>query len=359
MESDTESPTLRLTARAPIFVTGCARSGTTLFTRLLDGHPDVLVFPIELKYFRYRAIRTDYPTVRLARLTDVRDVVRAIAESDYVGPLRGAPDSIGGRDDAVAAIRNAIDTDRFREASRRLNGINTHADGIVHFFAALGESIGMDREDLANVRFVEKSPYQEENVDELISWFPDARFVHLVRNPYAVMVSEREGGVAQYMKIHAAAMQRSSLRRAIRNREVYGDRYQIVRYEDLVSRPETVMRDTVTALGLEDHSALREPTILGQRWRGNSSSGQRFVGISPSAADRWKARIFEIEVGAVNRFLSAEMAHFHYERLATPPLTRVIAQAFRKDVRSGALNLYRSVRSGALNLYRYASGRRY
>src|SRR5580765_4319233 len=34
-----------------VFLGGCPKSGTTLFLSLLDGHPDLLVFPVELDLF--------------------------------------------------------------------------------------------------------------------------------------------------------------------------------------------------------------------------------------------------------------------------------------------------------------------
>lgn len=343
MESDTESPTSRLTARAPIFLTGCARSGTTLFARLLDGHPDVLVFPIELKYFRYRDTPTDYPTMRLARLSGPRDVVRAVAESDYVRPFFGEKDEIGGREEVIAAVRSTIDTRRFRDVLGRDDLIATHADGVVHFFRALGTALGLSEDQIQRLRFVEKTPYQEENVDEIRDWFPDASFVHLVRNPYAVMVSERKRGAAEHMKLHAAAMQQSSLARAIRNKEALGDRYLIIRYEDLVGDPGRVMIESARFLGLSEHPTLTEPTILGRPWHGNSSAGQRLVGISTAAAERWKTQIHDREVSAVNRDVGFELEHFGYERLATPPFYRTVAWTVGAGARRAARKVIRRI----------------
>src|SRR4029453_6002837 len=39
-------------AGRPLLVCGHPRSGTSLFLSLLDGHPDVVSFPEETKYFR-------------------------------------------------------------------------------------------------------------------------------------------------------------------------------------------------------------------------------------------------------------------------------------------------------------------
>jgi hypothetical protein len=314
----------------PIFVTGSARSGTTLFTRLLDGHPSLLVFPIELKYFRYRDIPTAYPASKLAALSEPRDIIQAIVDSPYLRPLLGETDTVGRRDEVLEAVRRAVDADVFRAALQPLDGIASHRDAISHFFEALLEGLGRRRTDLDSIRFVEKTPLQEENVHELRRWFPGARFVHLVRNPYAVAVSERKRTELGITKIHVIRWQQSSLEYALENARSLGESsYRIIRFEDLVSDPERTMRGAAEFLGIDDHPILRAPTVLGAPWGGNSSTtSTRFDGVARSVAENWRGALLPMEVMAVNRFVGDLMSEFGYDRLPWPPLHHV-AKGFR------------------------------
>jgi hypothetical protein len=39
--------------RGPVFILGNLKSGTTLVQALLDGHPELFVIPVELKFFKF------------------------------------------------------------------------------------------------------------------------------------------------------------------------------------------------------------------------------------------------------------------------------------------------------------------
>ena len=69
--------------KAPLFICGCPKSGTTLLRSLFDGHPERLVFPMEMKFFRY----TDYPTLlperKLSRESDLKGIVSKMLAGRY------------------------------------------------------------------------------------------------------------------------------------------------------------------------------------------------------------------------------------------------------------------------------------
>lgn len=308
----------------PIFVTGNARSGTTLVTRLLDGHPSLLVFPIELKYFRYLDRPTAYPATKQSTLSEPRDVIRAIVDSEYMRPFFGEPDKVGGRAEVIEAVRQAIDPTVFREELLRGDDVGGHREAIALFFEALLVAMGRDRAELETVRCVEKTPMQAENVGELLEWFPDAQFIHVIRNPYAVLVSERKRTPAKAPKLHIARWYKASIEHAKANARLGEDVYRVVRFEDVVSEPERTMRGVADFLGLTEHPILHTPTILGATWGGNSSTGAvKFEGVSKSAADTWEKEVLPLEVMAVNRLVSDEMREFGYAMMPQPSMLRL------------------------------------
>ena len=329
----------------PVFVTGCARSGTTLFTRLLDGHPGVLVFPIELKYFRYLDVPTFFPNMKLASCSTPRAAVAAAVDSPFMAPLYGADDSVRRRKRVLEVVSEKVDAHRFRESLHALDGITDHRTAFLHFFCALLDGLGRKAGELEHVSIVEKTPFQEQNVEALLDAFPDARFIQMVRNPYAVAVSWRNRSGSQRVKPELPGLQLESLARARSNARKYPANYRVISYEDLAADTRRVMTDAAAFLGLPFDPVLLEPMILGERWGGNSSITEKnFSGVSPEMIDAWRDEILPIEVHGVNQVLSDHLAHFGYERMADPKLWQLWRGARSQSVRL-LLSCMRAIRN--------------
>jgi hypothetical protein len=142
-----------------------------------------------------------------------------------------------------------------------------------------------------------KSPHQTARIRLLLDVFPDAKFVHIHRNPYAVFQSSRHTTqtmpkyfVLQHPKIDVEGT-------AIRGfREVYDayfddvglihpDRLHEVCYEDLEQDPIGQMRAVYEALGLPDFSEV-EPAV--RRYLRTLSGYQknRYPDIPPATKER-------------------------------------------------------------------------
>src|SRR5690606_7934203 len=142
---------------------------------------------------------------------------------------------IGGGAAVDEEAKRAMDADEFAEVLRKADAIGGHREAIELFFEALALATGRDADGRETFRAVEKAPLQEENVGELRAWFPDAQFVHLVRNPYAVAVSERKRSAVGFPTVHLMRWYQTSLEYAMENAHLGDDVYRILRFEDLVS----------------------------------------------------------------------------------------------------------------------------
>ena len=301
---------------APIFVTGCYRSGTTLMTRLLDGHSDLLVFPIELKYFRQTDFPTEFPSVQTARHASPLEAMKSVVATPFFKAFLGLPDAGFEQRPNLADIP----TSRFRqEAFERflaeVSSVEDHHDAFCQFFAALATGLGIDPATWSQLRLVEKTPLQEQYITTLIDWFPNARFVHMVRNPYAVDVSNlnRNSGTLR----RAIPTMRRSYEIGIHNARTYPDRVLVVRYEDLVTDPSAVMQRVAKHANLRFESCLQTPSILGEAWTGNSSqAGTSFTGISTKSLNSWKEQVIPLRVRIINKHMPAPFEEYDYQMLA-------------------------------------------
>jgi hypothetical protein len=147
----------------------------------------------------------------------------------------------------------------------------------------------------SRTRIVEKSVEHAEYAAVLAAMYPRARFIHMVRNPYATIVAMRkmkgrEGGYP-FMGPMAQSLH-SSVHYLFRNQKTLPN-YHVVRYEDLVRDPERIMRRVAAFLELPFVDSLLS---AGRRGR----SGKSMVGITADAVDKWRAEIAPYEIQLAN-----------------------------------------------------------
>ncbi len=197
-----------------VFVVGCGRSGTTVLRTVLDSHPDLavshegrFVAPLGLRRARYERPE-GFATDRLIADLTADRAVRTNLEFD--------------EDDVRAALAGPA-PDGFPDAVRRI---------FAHYAAVRGKS-----------RYGDKFPGYVLRMDLLAGMFPEARFVHIVRDGRDVALSYRAIAPADAVTLAFDWRSRVSAGRAA-GATLGPARYQEVRYEDLVTDP----RPTVEGL---------------------------------------------------------------------------------------------------------------
>ena len=207
-----------------LFVGGCERSGTTLVQRVLCSHSRVAGGP---------------------------DLV-------FTGKIAGLFDRMRGDypEEYAARLARHYDEEELRLAFQRLLGgfLEKHAERCP---AALYVS--------------EKTPSNIFAARSLLELFPDARFVHVVRDGRDVLASHRD--VARHLRARQRPAGRQFGPRAVCGRwnravdvhfELTGrtdlaGRYQPVRYEELVAEPQRVVGELFAFLGLEAEERTLTP----------------------------------------------------------------------------------------------------
>ena len=103
---------------------------------------------------------------------------------------------------------------------------------------------------------------EKENARSFFEVYPDGRLISLVRDPKNWFPSDLRHVPETYGDPEGALSRwNESARAEIRNKERYGDRVCIIRYEDLVGKTETVMRYLAEFLGIEFDDSLLVPTF--------------------------------------------------------------------------------------------------
>jgi hypothetical protein len=251
-------------ADSPVVVLGVSRSGTTLLKHMLDRHPR-LAIPTE-SYF-------------LPQLWD-RHRDRPDREA-FLADLERLPKV---REWGVTRT----------DVERRLPDRPSFADAVQAVYRSYAEARG-------KTRFGDKTPSYMQRLDVLEHAFPDARYLHLIRDgrdaalSFLAMSRRPRFNLARPRSVGAFAFQ---WRREVEGARRFGrsqaaGRYREVRYEDLVSEPEKILRESCEFLGLDfdpamleyhreagsetlrDHPRLAEAPTPGVRsWRDDMEPGQ-------------------------------------------------------------------------------------
>jgi hypothetical protein len=281
------------------FVLGAPRSGTTLLRVMLAGHPQLFSPPeMVLAPFETMAQRRTQLEQRYWEKGGLR---RALMD------LTG-----GGVEEARSAAAD-FETLTVPEAYERL-------------FELVGERM-----------LVDKCPHlcaRPDALRRLDAWFPDARWLLILRNPASVLRSIENMPMAEVILQGYADDPRRIWYEAYRVLDEFLDeipehRKAALRYEDLVTEPETTMAKACAALGVPFDEATIWP-YEGDRMR-EGPKGARAIGdpnlagrgrIQPELATAWLASFDHRRVDADTKALALRLG-YDLEAIPLPPVTRV------------------------------------
>jgi len=101
-----------------------------------------------------------------------------------------------------------------------------------------------------------------ENMEVVFEIYPDGRLISVVRDPKSWFVCAQRHEPEKYGDLKRALSQwEEDAQAMLRNRERYGDRVCIVRFEDLVRKTNAAMHYLAEFLGIEFNEILLVPTF--------------------------------------------------------------------------------------------------
>lgn len=273
---------------APFFIVGASRSGTTLLRLMLNAHSR-LALPDELKYFRFLEGTQNLASWDTPRSPDAyRRLVRG-----YVTAHRVLVESVPG---ALEALRQS-------EEDRTARG--PYRAFLQHWAQTCGKE-----------RWGEKTPHNISFVDVIAGMFPEATFIHVVRDPRAVVQSMNASSYYSSETVFNALNWRTSIRDGER---LFGDlrpdQHLTIRYEDLVCEPAVTLRSVCDFLNetfepsmlrfyetVDQHMAhrIRTPSIKGP--------------VNRSGLSKWRKRLSPSQIAVIEGLCREEMTTLGYEQ---------------------------------------------
>ncbi|MDI9547485.1 MAG: sulfotransferase [Chloroflexota bacterium] len=311
--------------KGPIFIAGLERSGTSLIYALLASHANIAM-----------TRRTNLWTHFYNQYGDISD-----------------PANFERCLSMMMRYKRLLVLEPDPEALRQeyWQGETTYA----RLFALLEEQYARR---MGKPRWGDKSLNTERYADPIFDAYPNARMIHMMRDPrdrYASVITRwkvRRGGVGA-----GTAMWLESVKLARRNQQRYPDRYMILRYETLALQPEETLQTICDFIG-EPYSPDMltmegAPTFLDKG--GNSSYGSRKPGvISPDSIGRYRRVLSKGEIAFVQSRATPEMLAFDYQ---PDPVTFEAKERMRYMLAQWPLNAARMVAWRAMEAAQDRMGR--
>jgi hypothetical protein len=224
-EADLEG-TVKMLPVFPFFV-GCARSGTTLVRAIFSSHPDMAI-PDETHYFS-----------EMLKKRGRYDGEKGFVTEPFLADLFAHP----------LFPRWILPEEQVREAMTSPPA-SSYADAVRRVYILYARSKGKHR-------YGDKTPRNVVNIRSLAADFPEARFVHIIRDGRDVAMSliDRRWGARSIVK--AARFWRGRVKRGREEgRALMSPRYMEIRYEDLLEDTGGIVRSVCSFIDLRFDPAM-------------------------------------------------------------------------------------------------------
>jgi len=241
-------------------------NGGNTTQRLLDGHPQLLVYPFEsqlgtplvdgpLASAFPRKYRWPVFALDASPEEDYRAIIdeecRVRARTPRVSKFRHAPFEFSDDEREERYVRTVRATGRSR------------ARNVTAFFSATFEAW----RDLARPpdprAVVGYSPVVVVDAETILTDLPDAVVVHVVRNPWSAYADTKRRPVPMSLRDYMLSWCLNQ-HVALTGRERFPGRLHLLRFEDLVADPVRVLGGLLAGLSLESAPTLAAPTFNGQ-----------------------------------------------------------------------------------------------
>ena len=285
----------------PVFFVGAPKSGTTFLFSLFDNHPATVSL-----------LETGLFGLKLWDGMTEGEFERQFAKYLKYWSTAENPSSANLDIEAV--------TQRAMALRREFPGRSLHRICLEAILEGAIEQVDVARYQ-GLTHFVEKTPRHYNTIEELFRAYPNARVVHVVRDPRDnYLALKRWMRRKNELDFHPLAFLRdrvlSGLSQARINAEKYGPQYKIVFYEDLLVHQDRLIRPICDWIELPWDDCLMEPSMQGLPYGGNSGKEElagKLHAFDRRPIGRWKKELSAREVVLLDQVIRASGLEAKYD----------------------------------------------
>jgi hypothetical protein len=253
------------------------RSGGTLLSQLFDGHPEIHAHPHELKI--------GYPKKHMWPKIDLNDHpqrwLEILFEDKIINHLKDGYKKERKQDEAfpfifMPAVQRRVFLSYLGSIEQKT--LRDVFDAyLTSYFGAWLNNQNASGEKKFITAFTARLSMNMDSMEAFFEIYPDGRLISVVRDPKNWFPSAARHDPLKYGDIRRAlSLWCESARAMIRNKDKFGERVCILRFEDLVSNTELVMHHLADFLGIQFDRILLTPTFNRFPIRANTSFNASF-----------------------------------------------------------------------------------
>jgi Sulfotransferase family len=307
-----------------VLVSQLHRSGGTLLSQLLDGHPECHAHPHELRIGKVPNSR-HWPRLDLDRPETWFETLY----EKYAGKhFRSGYSKVGGKT-SPAANRDVFPFLFLPGLQKRIfdqcvvqTRVEHERDVLDCYFTSYFNA-WLDNHNLYSTpkrvvtAFAPEMNLRRKSTEALFAAYPDGMLVSIVREPRAWYASARaQGGRDKSVDVGMERWRRN-VERTLEGIELYGDRVVALTYEELVTDTEATMAALAARIGISMSPCLVEPTFNGRPIRANSSYAVERHGVLTDRVGAYREQLDDATLARVD-----ELAGDAYEQIRDVSLAR-------------------------------------
>jgi hypothetical protein len=265
------------------------RSGGSLLSQLFDGHPELHAHPHELKI--------GYPKKHIWPKIDLHENpqrwLEILFEDKVIEHSKGGYKKERKQDEVFPFI--FMPSVQSRIFLKYLSSVESQTlrdvfDAyMTSYFGAWLNNQNTSGNKKFIIAFTARLAMSMNNMESFFEIYSDGRLISIVRDPKNWFPSALRHDPVKYGDIRSAlGLWHESTQAMIRNKEKFGERVCIIKFEDLVSKTESVMCHLANFLGIQFDRILLTPTFNKFPIRANTSFNADQHGIVASTLSRYK-----------------------------------------------------------------------
>lgn len=294
----------------PIFIVGCGRTGSRIYKQILNNHPDIHISgEVHLKNPWYKLLRRD----NYSKLKRFRKHPNKLVKLCFSGKLNG---------NFWRQIQKDFKDYQKKELEKKYSSSDRTIKTLIQML--LEENSKMKNASI----FGSKFPLHFYYTPILKKWWPDAKIIHVTRDPRAILASELNKGKKR--KPNYPISERYSLLYDIGIifyvlvqwawsakfhhyfDEIWSESYKLFKYEDMISNPEKKCRDLANFVNIEFEEKLLNIEVIGSSF---NEGGPEKYGFDETRIYRWKKVLSKRKTKLMNLLLSRQMKRMGYTRI--------------------------------------------
>lgn len=291
----------KISDESVVFIVGASRSGTTLLQMSLNAHPALSICG-EFHFFdQICNFKKDIPS--LSKKQNVEIFSSQLLKAYGMQYIR----------DAETVVDYASNTLSAMEEPER--SYESFFNALINYYKIESNA------DLGG----EKTPETVRYLEDLLILYPNARIIHIIRDPRAVVASLlRLPHNSKSILIHAATW-RSDVYAGLRFTNQRPDKCKPVLYENLVANPKVVLEELCVFIGVPfdekmmSYQASAESMIKNEPWKSGTLKG-----VYDSSISKWKNELGPENICLVELVTSKILKRLGYRKLGCQHKIRAI-----------------------------------